>query len=230
MLELSVSSQFVLATEGAAAICREQNDEGLALKDHSISIRGEKGDPAFSYASACHGNPSCGRQKRVIYAPTQLLGFRQLLPVQPSDVIYLDWQFRVAECLRDASIDFVCQPHPEGYFRDLHHPLEDIVPTIRGGFEAQLGSVDVFIFDYPSTTALWQAACTDAKIIFLEIGAGQLSPTVARLFSDRSTVIKVDYDDRNRPILDAGALRDAVLSEDSSADPAPFRRLLAGEK
>jgi hypothetical protein len=164
----------------------------------------------------------------VVYAPTQLLGFRQLLPVQTADVTYLDWQMRVAQALSEMPIELTCQPHPEGLFRGRIHPLEKVATSITGNFDAQLERADVFVFDYPSTTALWEAACTDARIVFIDIGAGKMTPAIGELFRKRACVVTAAHDEANRPQLDHEALRDAVLAPSGPIDPMPLRQLLAG--
>jgi len=226
LLELAVSSEFVLATDEAAAICRGQIDQGLLPRP--VAIRGGQGDPIFARVPARRPAKRPGARLRVVYAPTQLLGFRQLLPALPPDVVHLDWQMRVAETLRALDVDFVCQAHPEGLLRGRPHPLAEVAPTLRGNFEAQLKAADVFVFDTPTTTALWQAACTDARIVYLDIGAGQMTPRIAEMFAARSTVIPAGPDRDNRPQFDAAALRAAVF-DGKRGDPAAFRRLLAGE-
>ncbi len=193
------------------------------------TVQGASGDPIYAAVPAYRAQRAGTTRPRVVYAPTQLLGFRQLLPAQLPDVVHLDWQLRVAEALHDLPIDFICQPHPEGLLRGVPHPLEQVATTFRGHFAAQLESADVFVFDFPATTALWEATCTDARIVFLDLGAGKLTPQVAKLFKERARVMDVDYDERNRPILDIAALRDAVLDAGRRVDPMPFRRLLAGE-
>jgi len=225
LLELAVSSEFILATEGAAELSRKGT---MVRPRHAIgAVRGAFGDPSYA-AIPVHRVRGKSTRMRVVYAPTQLLGFRQLLPVQPPDVVYLDWQLRVAEALGKMNVELTCQPHPEGLFRGRPHPLESVAPTIRGNFAAQLQRADVFVFDYPSTTALWEAICTNAHIVFLDIGAGKLSPAVANLFQERARVLEVNHDECNRPVLDFEALRDAVLTHSSPPDPMPLRRLLAG--
>ena len=228
LLELAVSSDFVLATEGAARICRDELDDSLLPPSRSVAIHGADGDPVFADVPAGRVRAQTGARLRVVYAPTQLLGFRQLLPALPPDVVHLDWQMRVAEALQELPIDFLCQAHPEGLLKNRPHPLETVAPTIRGDFDRQLQSADVFIFDCPTTTALWEVACTDARIVYLDMGAGSMTPKVARLFAERAIVIPVAHDENNRPVFDAGALRRAVLDNAPKPDPTPFRRLLAG--
>ncbi|MEJ2433091.1 MAG: hypothetical protein P8Y53_07965 [Pseudolabrys sp.] len=137
LLELAVASSFLLTTKAAAEICREQNLSAAPPVRRFVEIDGLDGDPAFTGLprQRSRGRP---QRPRIVYAPTQLLGFRQLLPVQQPDVIYLDWQLRVAEVLRSLPVELVCQVHPEGYFRSRPHPMESVAPTLRGNFRAQL--------------------------------------------------------------------------------------------
>jgi hypothetical protein len=224
LLELSVSSEFVLPTEGAAAICRA----AMGLQAGPVTISGAGGDPVFRRVPAQRPRKPAGAKLRVVYAPTQLLGFRQLVPALPPDPVHLDWQMRVAEFLNTLPVDFVCQAHPEGLFGGRQHPLEEVAPTRRGNFAAQLQEADVFVFDYPTTTALWEACCTDARIVYLDMGAGKMTPEIARLFAQRATVLPVMHGDDHRMSFDEAALRDAVLADSGPADPTAFRRLLAG--
>ena len=69
-------------------------------------------------------------------APTQLLGFRQLLPVQQPDVIYLSWQMQMVEALCALPVEFICQPHPEGLFGGKPHPLEGMADVRRGAISS----------------------------------------------------------------------------------------------
>jgi hypothetical protein len=223
LLELSVSSEFTLPTEAAAAICRNE------MRQQAVTITGGRGDPLFRRVPAARPRKAAGAKLRVVYAPTQLLGFRQLVPALPPDPVHLDWQMRVAECLNTMPVDFICQAHPEGLFGGKPHPLEAVVPTRRGNFHAQLQEADVFVFDYPTTTALWEACCTDARIVYLDMGAGRMTGEIARLFAQRATVLPVTHGEHHCMSFDDAALRDAVFDKVGPVDPMPFRRLLAGD-
>ncbi len=229
MVEFAVSSEFVVPTEEAAAITRRYSDEGLLPWMIHPRIRGVGGDPTFARLPAARPRREASRRLRVVYAPTQLLGFRQLFPVQTADVVYLDWQMQLARALSELPVDLICQPHPEGLFKGRRHPLETVATCNSGNFDAQLDRADVFVFDYPSTTALWEAACTDARIVFIDIGSGSMTPTIDAIFRKRARIISAEHDDANRPLLDHASLRDAVLSSSGPVDPMPLRRLLAGE-
>jgi hypothetical protein len=224
LLELSVSSEFTLPTEGAAAICRQE----MQGQSGAVKITGGEGDPLFRRVPASRRRKAAGTTLRVVYAPTQFLGFRQLVPALPPDPVHLDWQMRVAEFLNGLPIDFVCQAHPEGLFRGRPHPLESVVPTRRGDFNAQLVQADVFVIDTPTTTALWEACCTDARIVYLDMGVGRMTPEIGRLLAQRATILPVSHGDDHRMSFDQAALRDAVLADTGPADPSAFRRLLAG--
>lgn len=227
VVEFSSSSKFVVATAGAADLAVRHSDLGLACWRPSPTISGMEGDPTF--ASVPVRRIKQASRPLVVYAPTQLLGFRQLLPVQQHDTVYLKWQMEIVEMLRDLPIDFICQPHPEGLFGGKPHPLDGLADVRRGGFEKQLQHADVFVFDYPSTTTMWQAACTDAKVVYLDMGSGVMTPEIAELFAKRAVVLPVAFDAGNRPLIDRATLRDAVLTESGPADPSAFRRLLAGD-
>ena len=224
LLELSVSSEFTLPTEGAAAICRQETEDRAG----TVAITGGVGDPVFRRVPAQRTRKSDGSTLRVVYAPTQLLGFRQLVPALPPDPVHLDWQMRVAEFLNALPVDFICQAHPEGLFGGRPHPLEAVVPTRRGNFHSQLTEADVFVFDYPTTTALWEACCTDARIVYLDMGAGRMTPRIRELFAQRATIVRVTHGEGQRMNFDEAALRDAVLAGTGPADPTAFRSLLAG--
>lgn len=228
LLEFSVSSEFTLATPNAADICRTEMSAQEPAARCDVVISGGAGDPVFRRVPAMRARR--GQNKlRVVYAPTLMLGFRQLVPALPPDPVHLDWQMRVAEFLHALPVDFVCQAHPEGLFGGRPHPLETIVPTRRGNFQGQLREADVFVFDYPTTTALWEACCTDARIVYLDMGAGRMTPEVARHFARRATVVPVMHGENHRMTFDEAALRDAVLADSGPADPSAFRRLLAGD-
>lgn len=228
LVEFAVSSEFVTATEDAAALTRDYSDESLISWMKHPRIGGTDGDPTFARLPAMRERRARADRLRVVYAPTQLLGFRQMLPVQQPDVVHLNWQMEMVQALQAMPVDLSCQPHPGGLFTGRPHPLASLSKTISGNFDAQLKDADVFVFDYPSTTAMWEAACTDARIVFLDIGAGKMTPPIARLFRDRAEIISVAHDDCNRPVLDKTALREAVLGPGRSIDPMPLRRLLAG--
>jgi hypothetical protein len=228
VIEFSACSEFVVATPGVRRLTEQYSDRKLIAWRSHPRVRAMDGDPVFARVpNTRHAKPRT-RKLRVVYAPTHMLGFRQLIPVQLPDPLQLDWQMRVAEALGCMPVDLVCQPHPEGVLKGRAHPLETVAKTTRGNFAAQFEWADVFVFDSPSTTTLWQAVCTQARVVFLDIGSGQLTPEIAKAFRQRATVIDVDYDECNRPIVPFENLRDAVLNDASPVDNTMFRELLAG--
>ena len=211
VVEFAVSSNFYVASKPAAEIARRHSDLGLVSWRSNIAIDCLDGDPTF--ASIEMKRSARAGRLRVVYAPTQLLGFRQLVPVQPPDVIYLDWQMRVAEFLNTLPVDFVCQAHPEGFVRrqaaSAGSGRADAGAAI---FMRSLQDADVFVFDYPTTTALWEACCTDARIVYLDMGAGRMTPEIARVFAQRATILPVAHGEHHRMTFDEAALREAVLA------------------
>ncbi len=228
VIEFSVCSEFVVSTSGVARLTELYSDRDLITWRSHPQIRGMGGDPVFARVPPGRRDKPASHRLRVVYAPTHILGFRQLIPAQLPDPLQLDWQMRVAEALKRLPVGLVCQPHPEGVLKGRPHPLETVAATTRGNFDAELRLADVFVFDSPSTTTLWQAVCTGARIVFLDIGSGELTPAIAELFRQRARVIDVDYDKCNRPILPFERLRDAVLDDTTPVDNMPLRRLLAG--
>lgn len=226
LLETGVSSHFALATEAAAANCIEQSLPPLLARRPEADLVGLDGDGCF--APRPRRRASATDRPRIVYAPTMLLGFRQLMPPLPPDPVYLDWQMRVAEALGSLPADFICQPHPEGLLKGRPHPLEQVARTIRGDFERQLDEADVFVFDFSATTALWQACCTEARIVYLDIGSGRFSPKIRALMAERAAVVGVAHDERGRPVLDREALAEAAMDRSRQPDPTGFRRMLAG--
>lgn len=230
VVEFDVSSDFVLCTTDAARICQEFGAGPPLPGAAEVQWTGGGGDPIYALAARRGTKKSRSSRPLVVYAPTLLTGFRQLAPPMLPDPIYLDWQLRVAESLAALPIDLVCQPHPEGLYAAFPHPLERVADTRRGDFAAQLGAADVFVFDYPSTTALWEAICAEARVVYLDLGMGGcVTSAIKDAFEARCIVLPVSFDHANRPVLDGEVLAEAVMDRFDQADPSYFRRILAGD-
>ena len=228
LIEFAVSSDFVTATKWIADALIAMGAPGLTAPLPSTRITGHTSDPTFRRIPVARpGGP--GRRLRVVYAPTVLLGFRQLYPCLLPDVVYLDWQLRLVEQLLRLPIDLICKPHPEGLLQGRCHPLADFAPTHAGRFEALVDEADVFIFDYAPSTAFWEAACTDRRVVLVDLGIARFTRFGQPLIDARCRVITADWDADNRPVLSQAALAEAVLGGPIKADPTPFRRVLAGD-
>jgi len=230
LTELAAVDRFVTETPHKAEIYRTGIDAGL-LPDPR-----PRGDlPEIASAPAGRGQfqfarlGGAGNVRRVMVVTTAFVGEAQhpWLPLLP-DPVYADWLARLIDGLADAGFEVLCKQHPEGV-RD-GRPLE-VSPraTYLGGrFAEHLDKADAFIFDYPATTTLWEAMCTDKPVAFVDLGLAEWNPTVRASFERRCVVVPGGFDSNNLPQVDfetlANALRHADAGDDSFA-----RQHLIGE-
>lgn len=187
--ELAVCNTYHTATEAIARLVDGSEAARSARRiNKSVTVEGGSGDRTFSKRKLSPMASKVSRP-RVMYAPSTLLGFRQLYPPSLPDPVYLDWQCRLAEALRDLPIDFTCKPHPEGIMRGRPHPLEAIAPTTRKRFDKVMGSADVFVFDYPMTTAFYEAMTSDRVVVYIDLGISPMNPGVEKDIRSRCRVI-----------------------------------------
>ncbi|MGH6952864.1 MAG: hypothetical protein ACREGL_01680 [Alphaproteobacteria bacterium] len=226
LMEYAVSSRLVVATPAQAALFRALDPERFLAR--SVEVSGGAGDPTFrvKVRPARMRRP---RRPRVLYASTALLGYRQVFPPLLPDLVYLDWQLRLAEMLAKLQIKLVCKPHPEGILKGRRHPLADLASVTDQPFETALAQADVVVWDYGSSTAFWQSLCSDRPVVLVDLGNAPRTPAGERLVRARCRVLDAQYDDRGRPSVDPEALAEAVLGAAGAPDPAPVRALLAGK-
>ena len=228
-IELAASSRFVTATLDVAEIVKRQGVPDLVQPFRQIEVVGHTGDPMFAQMPR-RSAKTRGARPRVVYVSSVLRGFRQYMPPTLPDVVYLDWQMRLATLLQELPLELVCKPHPEGLMYGQRHPLADVAPTSDAPFETLVDGADVFLFDYPQSTTFWESLCTDRPVVLIDLGTSPFNPAVELLIAERCCIIKATYDQDNRPQVDREALAGAILDGPAEADPAPFRRLLAGEE
>jgi hypothetical protein len=227
-LDFPTATRFVMATDGLAARLRAQGANELTPADRPVEIVGHRGDPTFGRLPRAISRSRPARP-RVLYASGVLRGFRQTVPAQLPDVLYLDWQFRLVAALRRLAIDLVFRPYPGGAFGGAAHPIAALVPAAERSFEALLNEVDVVVLDQPHSTTFYSAVCTDRPLVLLDFGAPFFDSAAQPLVAARCAVLQARYDARNRPTIDEAALAEAVLGGPRRADPTSFRALLAGE-
>jgi len=171
-----------------------------------------------------------GARPRVVYAPTIIAGWRQFVPPLLPDPVHLDWQSRLSEALMAMPINFVCRPHPEGIFRGKPHPLCALLDTSENTFERLMGETDVFVFDFQQSTTFGRALCSDRPIVLVDFGLKAWNEDMDTAIRRRCRVVAARFDERNRPHIDAAALKDAVLSRPGERmDATFFRTLLLGK-
>jgi len=226
-LDMYCSTTFNLATQPLAERLKAQGVNDLLPPDRQCQLQGQNGDPTFKHLNLSRSSRHTDR-RRVIYASGLLRGLLQTVPAQIPDLVYLDWQIRLAETLNQLPIDLVCKPHPEGIFAHQTHPLTSIAKVHSGPFEELIPSADVFVLDIPHSTTFYEALCTDRPIVFVDFGAPFFDTAIRAAIESRCRVIRTKFDDRNRPIIDQEALEDAVISGADVVDPTEFQALLMG--
>lgn len=226
--EYSVSSRFVAATRTMADHMADGGGTELIKGFRDLQVDAHTGDPAFRQVP--RGRRRTEGQPRLVYATTVFTGLRQYAPPLSPDPVYLDWQCRVIEMLQSLPIEITFKPHPEGLLKGREHPLSDTVDTCRKPFETLIGHASIFLFDYAATTTFWKALCSDATVVWIDLGQVKLNDQVRALVDRRCRVIEATYDGDGKPVIAPEALEEALFREPSGYErPEPFRKLLGGE-
>lgn len=226
--ELSVSSRFVTATRWLADNLVAGSGRELTKGFREPRIDAHTGDPSFRQVP--RGCMCTRSQPWVVYATTILAGERQYsLPLLP-DLVYLDWQGRLIEMLQTLPIELTFKPHPGGLLKGRAHPLSETVDTCCKPFEALLGHASILVIDYAATTAFWKALCSDAIVVWIDLGQVALSDSVRALVHRRCRVIPATYNGDGKPVIEPEALEEALFRERSDCErPEPFRHILGGQ-
>ena len=228
LMEYAVASRVVVASAEQVAAHRAHNPgRHLCGLPGAEAVAGV-GDPTFDLSPGSRRPPARGGRPRVLYASTVLLGFRQVFPPLLHDLVYLDWQLRLAHMLADLPIALTCKPHPEGMLHGRPHPLAAVARCSSRSFEDALAEADIVVWDYGSSTAFWQTLATALPVVLVDLGNCPRTALGERMVAARCRVLRPSFDARGRPLLERQALRDAVLDTPAPADPEPFRRFLLG--
>lgn len=220
--ELAVTDTFVVPSEGARALLDTPVARDLvAPRAIAFAVAPAPRPPAPLPSRPRPARPT------VMYVATASLGFTVHAPPFLPDVLYLDWQLRLAEALGRLPIRLVAKPHPEGLWRGRRHPLADVAETVAAPFESVMAEADAFVFDYPCSTTFWTALATDRPVVYLDLGLIPFAPAVAPELARRCSVLRVDYGADNRPLVPREALADA-LARCRAGDPATWRALQGG--
>ncbi len=224
--DLMVATTFTMASPALAEQLKSQNVQGMLPARRRVEIDGTNGDSEHKQLvrnTVRRRNTS--HKPRVLYVSGLCRGFRQIIPAQLLDTLYLDWNIRLIKALRTMDIELVCRPHPEGIFQGKEHPLAKITPLSDRNFEELIPEIDVFIMDQARSTTFFNGMMTDRKLIFLDFGAPYFSPFALSLVGQRCHIIKTGFDDRNRPTIDEKELEEAIFSYSSPVDPTEIRKL-----
>lgn len=230
VLDLCLSTTFVMASQGLADRLRAQGVDKMMPQDKAIEIASGDGDPSFAHLPAAFTRKRPSRP-RVLYAPGLLRGLKQTVPAQMPDVLYLDWQYRLIKQLQKLPIDLVCRPHPNmralGSLRT--QPIADLIEPSPVPFESSLPEVDVVLLDQPHSTTFYSAICTDRPIALIDFRTPYFDTAATELIDARCRIIPAGFDARNRPMVDLQAVAAALLDEPEPVDNTAVRKLLIGE-
>jgi hypothetical protein len=221
MREMAVCDELVVHTPTLAAQPEILDAAKAVASIRSPRLMGMSGDPSLANLPLDGARMQASRP-RVIYAPTLLRGFERNGIKPLPDTLYLDWQIRIARFLEDLPIEFVCKPHPGGYFKGKPHPIEKIATTRYERFEELMEWPDVFVFDSLTTTTIWEALCSDRRVVYIDMGLFHPTRLAAGMLDRRATILPAHYDERNRPDFDPDELREAVLAS-GRPDSGEFR-------
>jgi hypothetical protein len=228
--ELLVTSEFLVPTRSVQETKVISDAQKLAKPVHEVQVRAGRGDRSLSpkgYRSPV-SKPD-GAKRRVMFVGTAYYGFSQTYPPFWPGPVYLDWHHRVLSQLAGLPIDLVHKPHPGGFFNGCPPGLEKYAPVLTDSFEAEMSSVDVFVFDIAASTTFSTALSSDRPIVLLDSGSLQFNETVAPDIHRRCRVLKLGYDARNRPYVRDDELVDAVCGGPDRIDPSAFRKLYLGD-
>jgi hypothetical protein len=144
-------------------------------------------------------------------------------------MVYLDWQLRLVELLQQMDINLICQPHPQGVFRD--RKAFDIPYR---NFEEIIDQADVFLVDYIHSTIFGEMLASARPIVRIacndntEAGVhAELKP----LLDARCRTVPVSFGDDNLPYIDKDRLEHAILNNwREKVDARVFRELLLDQR
>ncbi len=226
--EFAAATEFVVSTKAKAALTSLTRTAEMVSPLRSLKILHHRGDPAFRLPRK--ERITRNQRPRLVYVSTALLGFRQLYPPLLPDAVYLDWQLRLVEFLKTLPVDLVCRPHPESIVPGARHPLEDMATVANGPFHELHEAADIFIFDYPRTTSLWECLCTDKPVVYMNLNHESFNPEILPTIERRCRFVSVTHDERHLSQFDREALSQAIMTAPPSVDSGEIREILAGEQ
>lgn len=206
--EFSLCDRFVADTDAKAEIYSTTIDPEQLWTSHAPEIAGRPdGGHGFDWL----GGARSAEIRRVMYVTTAFVGEVQY-PLQPllPDVVHADWQGRLLDGLAGQGFEMLCKQHPEGLLRGEPLKLSAHAKYVGGRFHDCIDQADAFVFDYPATTALWEAVCTRKPVLFVDLGLADWNPTVWAKFAQRCAVVTAQFDERNRPVVDFEAAAEAL--------------------
>lgn len=206
--EFALCDRFVVDTPAKAEIFRRGLSADKSL-DGSLPEIVATAAPVASFPR----RPGAGAKppKTVMVVTTAFVGETQY-PLQPllPDPVYIDWQGRLIDGLTAQGFTVLVKQHPEGLRKGK--PLQRSASgTFLGGrFGDVMDQADAFVFDYPATSTLWEAICSDKPVAFVDHHLAHWHPEVWADFTARCAVVPSALDADNRPQVDFATLAEAI--------------------
>ncbi len=219
--EFWLCDRFVADTQAKGDIYRAgMRGSGLELEGGPVFQGAGPGLATFKWDNA---NENTRPARTILYVTTAFVG-ETCYPIQPllPDVIYADWQGRLADSLVEQGFEVLIKQHPQGVRRGEPFVTSGKAQYIGGRFEDAIKLADAFVFDYPATTSLWEAICTRKPVLFVDIGLANWNEKVRAHFERRCAILTATFDEWNRPQADFSAIRCAL-------DNAPMSDTFAEE-
>jgi hypothetical protein len=228
MNELAASSHFVVPSGNFAAAMESNGALEHIAGFNRPKILSLNGDPQIETGLPATPRTS-PKRPRVMYVMTLMMGFRQFpTPSAPSDVVFLDWQYRLVEYLKTLPIELRCQPHPGGVMPGRSHPVAQLAASDDARFEEMMDWPDLFLFDIIASTTFLKAVASGQKVVLASLVPTPMVSSFAKILERRCTMIDVHYDDRNLPRFDKAQMADAVCDIGPVSDPSEIRDLYLG--
>jgi hypothetical protein len=151
---------------------------------------------------------------------------QQLLP----DPVYIDWQGRLIDGLIGQGFRVLVKQHPEGLRKGKPLQRSQGGEFLGGRFGEVMDQADAFVFDYPATSTLWEAICSDKPVAFVDHHLADWHPEVWADFTARCAVVPSCLDQDNRPQVDFTALAEALHHAPSDGGAFARKHLIGGTR
>ncbi|SIS51326.1 hypothetical protein SAMN05421779_102416 [Insolitispirillum peregrinum] len=166
--------------------------------------------------------------KRVMYVTTAFVGEMQY-PLQPllPDPVYADWQGRLVDGLAGQGLEVLVKQHPEGLRRGVPLKRSQAGEFLGGRFGDVMDQADAFVLDYPATSTLWEAICSEKPVVFIDHHLAHWNPEVWQDFSARCAIVPSRMDEDGRPQVDFAEVAAALQTAPDDGGAFARKYLLA---
>lgn len=153
----------------------------------------------------------CGRIRRVMYVPTIFFGMGgRLLSTMP-DPVALDYRARLLSRLREASVDVLYKPHPEGESKPPIGLAEQFgFQTDSRPFEEIEWSCDAYVIDWIASSTTRAILTSELPVILIDLPHLHIRAETRRFLESRCYLVKAEYSSDNRIDVDWNALESAL--------------------